>query len=234
MRIYVLRHCESAIMRWRMDNPDAEVVPPEHLPDSAVPLSPLGEEQGEALALFFASLAESERPTHGFSSPFGRTTQTGAFALSKLPTKVELVLDERLREIDFGIFVDLTKKGRAAKFPTQWQERRTVGKVHYRPEGGENWHDVAARFLDFQKERINALPPSAVVLISTHETVVSVSQWQWAGEDLEQLGKEGVPSASINTYDFDGKTFTLVSRQKLPPSPSGKDLFSMESKAKDI
>jgi broad specificity phosphatase PhoE len=91
-----------------------------------------------------------------------------------------------------------------------------------------------ARFLDFQKERIDALPPSAVVLISTHETVVSVGQWQWAGEDLEQLGKEGVPSASINTYDFDGKTFKLVSRQQLPPSPSGKDLFSMESKAKDI
>jgi broad specificity phosphatase PhoE len=131
-------------MRWRMNNPDAEVVPAELLPDSAVPLSQLGDEQGEALALFFASLPESERPTYGFSSPFKRTTQTGAFALSKLPTKIELVLDERLREIDFGIFVDLTKKGRAAKFPTQWQERRTVGKVHYRPEGGENWHESRA------------------------------------------------------------------------------------------
>jgi hypothetical protein len=43
---------------------------PSTLPDSAVPLSPLGDEQGEALALFFASLPESERPTHGFSSPF--------------------------------------------------------------------------------------------------------------------------------------------------------------------
>lgn len=233
MRIYVLRHGESAIMRWRMDHPDAEVVDAQYLPDSEAPLSGLGDEQVEALSLYFAALPEAERPTLAFSSPFVRARQTGAGAIRRLSPEVELVVDERLREIDFGVFEGLTKKGRAAKFPEQWGQRRKVGKVHYRPPGGENWHDVAARLGAFRKERIDVLPASAVVLLSTHEIVVGVSQWQWAQEDIEKLGTESVPTASITCYDFDGVNFTLVSKHVLPPSPTGRNLFSTESKADD-
>lgn len=233
MRIYVLRHVESAPMRWRMDNPDAEDVIAELLPDSAAGVSPLGEEQIEALALHFAALPEDEQPTHGFGSPFNRTVLTGEGALSKLPKKVVLVRDDRLREIDFGIFDKLTKKGRAARFPEQWAERRKVGKINYRPEGGENWFDVGDRFDEFTKEQIDALPDDAIVLISTHETLVSCSLWKWAGEEVEELGRKGIPSASITTFDYKDGQFTLVSKLILPASPNGKDLFSMETKEKD-
>lgn len=233
MRIYVLRHVESAAMRWRMDNPDAEDVIAELIPDSAVGVSPLGEEQIEALALHFAALPESEQPTHGFSSPFVRTDLTGAGALSKLPGKVVLVHDKRLREVDFGIFDKLTKKGREARFPNEWAERRKVGKVNYRPEGGENWHDIGDRFVDFQKDKLDALPSDARVLLSVHETLVLCTEWKWLGADVDALSRQGVPSASITTYDYlDGK-FTLVSKHVLPASPTGKDLFSMETKGKD-
>lgn len=233
MRIYVLRHGESAIMRWRMEHPDAEVVDAQYQPDSAAPLSGLGEEQVEALSLYFAALPEAERPTLAFSSPFRRARQTGAGAIKRLSPAIELVLDERLREIDFGVFEGLTKKGRAAKLPVEWGQRREVGKVHYRPPGGENWHDVAVRLAAFRKERIDVLPASSVVLLSTHEIVVGVSQWQWAGEDIEKLGSASVPTASITCYDFDGANFTLISKHVLPPSPTGRDLYSTESKADD-
>lgn len=234
MRIYVLRHVESAAMRWRMDNPDAEDVIAELLPDSIVGVSTLGDEQIEALALHFAALPADEQPTHGFSSPHNRTVLTGEGALSKLPKKVVLVKDRRLREIEFGIFEKLTKKGRAARFPEQWAERRRVGKINYRPEGGENWFDVGDRFDEFQVDCIETLPDDAVVFISTHETLVSCSLWKWAGEDVEELGRKGIPSASITTFDYKNGKFTLVSKLILPASPTGKDLFSMETKDKDI
>ena len=54
---------------------------------------------------------------------FDGTVLTVEGALSKLPKKVVLVRDNRLREIDFGIFEKLTKKGRAARFPAEWAER---------------------------------------------------------------------------------------------------------------
>lgn len=234
MRIYVLRHVESGAMRWRMDNPDAEDVIAELLPDSVVDVSELGEQQIEALALHFAALPEEEQPTHGFASPYKRTHRTGDGALSKLPRKVVLVLDDRLREIDFGIFACLTKKGRAARFPAEWEERRKVGKVNYRPKDGENWFDVADRLVEFQEVQLDALPDDAVVLIATHETVVSCTEWKWAGADVEVLGRQAVPSASITTYDYKDGKFTLVSKHVLPASPHGKDLFSAESKDKDV
>jgi Fructose-2,6-bisphosphatase len=221
-------------MRWRMDNPTAEVVAPELLPDSAVKASPLGEEQGDALALFFGALPEAEQPTVAFCSPFERTRQTANFALSRLKKPVKPKDEPRLREIEFGIFAGLTKRGRAAKFPEQWAQRRKVGKINYRPEGGENWYDLSERFSDFSKDEIETLPADAVVLIATHENFVSVSEWKWVDGDLDVLSRESVPSASITTYDYDGKTFTLVSRHVLPPSPTGKNLFSTESKDKDV
>ena len=234
MRIYVLRHGESAAMQWRMANPDAEVVDATQLPDSSVPLSTFGEEQVEALALYFAALPVSEQPTVGFCSPFARTTQTGQGAGSRLTPPLVLQPDNRLREIDFGIFAELTKKGREAKFPAEWAERRRQGKTNYRTEGGENWHDMADRWIDFQKAQIDTLPQEAVVLVSTHETMVSISQWKWGGRDMLALSKTGVPSASITIYDYDGKTFTVVAEHLLPPSPTGKNLHSMESKEKDV
>lgn len=234
MRIYVLRHAESAAMRWRMDHPDAEVVPDELLPDSKVPLSPLGEEQGDALSLFFAALPEQEQPTIAFCSPFKRTRQTTKLALSRLKKPVKPKVRKRLREIEFGIFAGLTKKGRAAKFPGEWAERRRVGKVNYRPEGGENWFDLRKRFGAFSKKDVETLPLSEVVFIGTHENFVGVSEWEWTGGDLDALSRESVPSASITTYDYDGKTFTLVSKHVLPPSPTGKNLYSTETKDKDV
>ena len=87
--------------------------------------------------------------------------------------------------------------------------------------------------LSFQKDCIDKLPHDAVVLISTHETLVSCSLWKWAGEEVEELSRKGIPSASITTFDYADGQFTLVSKLILPTSPSGKDLFSMESKEKD-
>ena len=230
MRIYNLRHCESGVMKWRMENPDALEIAPSLLPDFDVPLSELGDEQSEALALYFASLPPHLQPTIALSSPYRRAVQTGTKAVSGLVVPVSLQLDARLGEIEFGIFAGLTKKGRAAKFPSEWAERHRVGKINFRPVGGENWHDVRDRLDPFTQERIKSLPLDAVVLISGHEVVVNVFRWLWEGGDPVELSNLGAPSASITSYDYDGTNFTLVEKYKLPPSPTGKDLFSMESK----
>ncbi|MBY0359152.1 MAG: histidine phosphatase family protein [Candidatus Obscuribacterales bacterium] len=230
MLIYVMRHCESAVMRWRMDNPDAEVIDPQFIPDSDVVLSELGNEQGDALALYFAGLGANEQPTHAFFSPYQRAIQTGEKSLSKLPKQITPLIDKRLREIDFGIFAGLTKKGRAAKYPTEWEERRRVGKVNYRPAEGENWEDVGKRLDAFTAECIATLPLESVVLLSCHEVVTNVFRWRWENGDCDELGRLGAPTASITSYNYDGKTFKLVEKYKLPPSPKGRDLFSMETK----
>src|SRR3954464_13497654 len=77
------------------------------LRDVDVPLSKLGLEQAEAVGRWFAALPSDERPEIVLSSPYARARQTAelvckAGALSGGPART--IVDERLREREFGIF----------------------------------------------------------------------------------------------------------------------------------
>jgi broad specificity phosphatase PhoE len=94
--------------------------------DVDVPLSELGHQQAEATGRWFAALPPDQRPEVILSSPYLRARQT-AEAICEAggmsgPTK--LVVDERLREREFGIFDRLTGVGIRAKFPEESAHRR--------------------------------------------------------------------------------------------------------------
>src|SRR5215469_16367838 len=84
-----------------------------------------------------------------------------------------LVEDERLREIDFGVLDGLTKHGIAHFQPGEQERRARIGKYHHRPSGGENYPDVALRLHSF----LSKLTRKAVgrsVLVVCHSVVVLV------------------------------------------------------------
>jgi broad specificity phosphatase PhoE len=74
--------------------------------DVDVPLSPLGEQQANALGRWFGRPEASERPTVVLTSPYLRARQTAERLVqsANLPaSEFVLVVDERLREKEFGI-----------------------------------------------------------------------------------------------------------------------------------
>ena len=82
--------------------------------DVDVPLSDLGLQQAEAAGRYFAALPADERPEVILSSPYVRARQTAelickAGALAGGPGKS--IIDERLREREFGVFDRLTTHG---------------------------------------------------------------------------------------------------------------------------
>ena len=56
-----------------------------------------------------------------------------------------MLRDERLRERDLGAFDRLTGSGIKEAFPEEAERRGAMGKLYYRPPGGESWTDVALR-----------------------------------------------------------------------------------------
>src|SRR5690348_12472138 len=81
--------------------------------DVDVPLSDLGQRQAEATGRWFAALPADQRPEVIMSSPYLRARQT-AEAICKaggMSGPVKMVIDERLREREFGIFDRLTTIG---------------------------------------------------------------------------------------------------------------------------
>ncbi|GAB49981.1 histidine phosphatase family protein [Mobilicoccus pelagius] len=113
--------------------------------DADTPLSENGRRQAAGMGRVLAELAEEERPGIVLASPYRRALETARIALAESPLVDEIVVDERLRERDLGIFDGLTGLGIREKFPEEAERRGREGKFYYRPPGGESWTDVALR-----------------------------------------------------------------------------------------
>jgi broad specificity phosphatase PhoE len=177
--------------------------------DVDVPLSELGEEQAQAAGRWFAALPVEERPEIVLSSPYVRARQTAEIickqgALAGGPARP--ILDERLREREFGIFDRLTTTGIRERFPDEAAHRRRLGKFYHRPPGGESWADVILR-LRSMLNTINLHYCDRRVLVVCHQVVVLCFRYI-----LEELDEEAilnidrqsdVLNCGIAAYDFE-------------------------------
>ena len=98
--------------------------------DVDVPLSDLGVQQAQALGRWFASLPENERPEVVLASPYVRARQT-AKAICEANGVAEQarkpIVDDRLREREFGLWDRLPTAGVREKFPEQAEQRTLLG-----------------------------------------------------------------------------------------------------------
>ena len=144
------------------------------LRDVDVPLSELGHAQADATGRWFAALPEHDKPEVILASPYIRAKQTaeaickaGGLAGGAKPT----ILDERLREREFGVFDGLTTKGIREHYPDEAAHRAKMGKFYHRPPGGESWADVILR-LRSALNTINLHYADKRVLVVAHQVVV--------------------------------------------------------------
>jgi probable phosphoglycerate mutase len=209
-RLYLVRHGQSQgnVARDAADEAGLHEIDIE-MRDVDVPLSALGVTQAEAAGLWFASLPDNERPEVILSSPYVRARQTAAIicqqgALAEGPART--IVDERLREREFGIFDRLTTAGIRERFPEEAAHRRRLGKFYHRPPGGESWADVILR-LRSALNTINLHYCDKRVLIVCHQVVVLCFRYI-----LEELDEEAilaidkqsdVLNCGIAAYDFE-------------------------------
>jgi broad specificity phosphatase PhoE len=205
-RIFLVRHGESA------GNVARDLAEREGLPlidigvrrELDVPLSPLGERQARALARHFAQRPADERPSLAFASPYLRARRTAELALERL--RLPLAIDERLREREFGVLNRLTRRGIRDKFPDLVELRDVLGKMYFRPPGGESWCDVALRLRSFL-DTVRIEHPGQRILIATHQVVVLLFRYLIEGLSEEQVleidrGLE-IANCSITEYVYD-------------------------------
>ena len=175
-RLYIVRHGESAGNVAR-DAAYAAGLPMIDIAerDVDVPLSPAGETQSSALGRWFAALPADQKPNVILTSPYLRARNSAAIIAEAagLPNDTySLVVDERLREKEFGILDRLTRVGIEAYHPEQAEFRRLLGKFYHRPPGGESWCDVILRLRsavgmisrEYSGERVLLVCHSVVVL----------------------------------------------------------------------
>jgi broad specificity phosphatase PhoE len=203
--LWVVRHGESSGNVAR-DKAEAEGLERIDIAerDVDVPLSDLGREQAQALGRWTARQPEEQQPTVLWVSPYLRAQQTAQIALQAAGLDVPTVVDERLREREFGVLDGLTRKGIWRSSPTSRSARAGLGKFYHRPPGGESWSDVllrpAAALDDMRRET-----PGERVLLVAHQVVVL----------LVRYVVEGLDEKGILAIDAEGRRRQLLG----PPAP---------------
>ena len=212
--LYIVRHGESAGNVAR----EAALLAGEReidldVRDVDVPLSRLGEQQSAALGRWFAAMPDEEKPNVVLTSPYLRARHTASIVAQAAGLREDaysLVVDERLREKEFGILDGLTKVGIQAYQPDQAEFRRLLGKFYHRPPGGESWCDVILR-LRSAIEMISREYCAERVLLVSHSVVVLCMRYLLEHMTEEQIlsidRAEEIANCSVTLYRYDDDAY---------------------------
>ena len=177
--------------------------------DVDVPLSALGQQQSEALGRWFASMPVGERPEVVLMSPYLRARQTAQAVKEAGGLSADFsgfVIDEWLREKEFGILDRLTRFGIEQRFPEHAAARALLGKFYFRPPAGESWCDVILR-LRSVLDTTSLHYGGKRVLIVAHQVVVLCMRYLLETMDettILAIDAEGdVANCAVTEYAFE-------------------------------
>jgi 2,3-bisphosphoglycerate-dependent phosphoglycerate mutase len=236
--IWIVRHGESAGNVARdaaMSSGASHIDIAER--DVDVPLSKLGEEQAKAVGRWFADMPASERPEVVFSSPYARAVKTAKLIQGEggFADAIEVGVDERLREKEFGVLDRLTWEGIEKLYPEQAEFRRILGKFYHRPPAGESWCDVILR-LRSALDTISLHCAGKRVVIVGHQVVVLCLRYvieNMTEKEILAIDAQGdVANCSVTEYAFepdrvtDGKPVLVRYNFVAPVEREGKPVTS--------
>jgi broad specificity phosphatase PhoE len=208
--LWIVRHGESAGNVARIE---AEATGKHYvdlpLREVDVPLSKIGQRQAVALGRWFGNLSEAEKPTVILTSPYKRARDTARLAVQSAdlnPDGISFIIDERLREKEFGVFDRLTKAGAQRLYPEQAEARSVLGKFYHRPPGGESWCDVILR-LRSVVDTLTREHRRERVLIVAHQVVVNCFRYlieRLTEEEILEMDRaQDIANCSVTAYEFD-------------------------------
>ncbi len=209
-KIILIRHGQSVrnVMKDHAALEGNREIWAEGVRDQDSPLTVVGISQAVAAGMY---LVKTEPALHAiFASPYLRTRQTAEHIVRGFGDRdlqgndtLKVIIEERVREMEFGIFEGLTSVGIKAKYPEEFARREIVGKYWFRPPGGESRPDVALRihsFLgtltrDYQRKTVAVVAHSVVVLCFRRLLE------RWGEEEYLQVDREDdVKNCSVTTY----------------------------------
>ncbi|MFN2528674.1 MAG: histidine phosphatase family protein [Candidatus Baltobacteraceae bacterium] len=179
--------------------------------DCDVPLSQLGARQAAALGEWMAE--HRPRPHAILSSPYLRARQTARLACEAGGWhEIPVLVDERLREKEFGMLDRLTGRGILEQFPEQAEMRRRLGKFYYRPPGGESWTDVILRLRSLLDWIRNEYRDRRILIVS-HQVVVLCFRYmleRLSEQEILEIDRAGdVANCSVTDFQRSGEAMQL-------------------------
>jgi len=210
IELVIIRHGESemnvrrAIAKHEGDATDRLA---HGIRDADVPLTERGIEQARETGRAMAK--EFGRFDAAYVSPHFRSRQTFEAIRESLDYEMQVNLEDRVREKEFGIISQYTKQGIAKHFPQEAERLDLEGAYYYRPLGGESYPDIGLRLHSF----IHSLYQHQAgnrVLVVTHAAVVAMMRKLLERFDEKTMlkldglthGAHEVKNSSLTIYQY--------------------------------
>lgn len=157
MKIYLIRHGESLA--------NLGLVSADFSMDNQNNLSQKGENQIQAIIPAFQNC----NIVRIFSSPMKRAVKSAEILQSGLDNKPKIIIDNRLKEIDYGIFTDDRDNPEMQNIT----KRQIAGDQEIRFGGGENIREILERFLGFLVDTYKENQNDEIIIFS-HGRLLSI------------------------------------------------------------
>ena len=212
-RLWIVRHGQSASnVARRLAEQAAREDIGISVRDVDVELSALGQQQAHAVGRWFGGLPPEERPNVVLVSPYRRAVQTADLIREAAGIVVSradgsYVVDERLREKEFGVLTGLTRSGIASLHPDEYALRMLFGKFYHRPPGGESYCDVIMRLRSVLDMVTREYTTGDRVVVVCHSVVVNCFRYLLERMSEEKILEEDrvneVLNCSVTSYSYD-------------------------------
>ena len=140
-----------------------------------------------------------------FTSPFKRASGTAKLIAQNFP-KTKLIVEERIREKEFGVLDGLTPEELKQVFPYEYERRQKESKYYFRPIGGESYPDVNLRVWSFLSTIVREYS-GANILVVCHSAVMLCFRKlleKFGEKELLEIDKENeLKNCAIIAYKYD-------------------------------
>lgn len=176
MKIYLIRHGESLA--------NLGLVSADFSMDNQNSLSQKGENQIRAIIPAFQNC----NIVRIFSSPMKRAIDSAKILQSDLVNKPKIIIDNHLKEIDYGIFTDDRNNPEMQNIA----KKQIAGDQEIRFGGGENMCEILGRFLDFLVDTYKKNQNGEIVIFS-HGRLISI-----VSKKIEELCQNNIKKSKID------------------------------------
>ena len=193
MKIYLIRHGESLA--------NLGLVSADFSMDNQNSLSQKGENQIQAIILAFQNC----NIVRIFSSPMKRAIKSAKILQSGLVNKPKIMIDNRLKEIDYGIFTDDRDNPEMQNIA----KKQIAGDQEIRFGGGENIREILERFLDFLVDTYKKNQNGEIVVFS-HGRLLSIVSKKIEELCQKKIKKSKIVNASIIEVELNNDEINIL------------------------
>ncbi len=193
MKIYLIRHGESLA--------NLGLVSADFSMDNQNDLSQKGENQIQTIIPAFQNC----NIVRIFSSPMKRAVDSAKILQSGLTHAPKIMIDDRLKEIDYGIYTDDRDNPEMQNIA----KKQIAGDQEIRFGGGENIREILERFLDFLVTTYKIRQNDEIIILS-HGRLFSIVNKKIEELCQKKIKKSKIVNASIIEVELNNDEINLL------------------------